>query len=33
MHTFGHPCKIDDIKLICENYHIKLIEDASQSVG
>jgi len=33
MHTFGHPCKIDDIKLICENYHIKLIEDAAQSVG
>jgi len=33
MHTFGHPCKIDEIKLICENYHIKLIEDAAESVG
>jgi perosamine synthetase len=33
MHTFGHPCKIDEIKLICENYNIKLIEDAAESVG
>ena len=33
MHTFGHPCKIDQIKLICDNYHIKLIEDAAESVG
>ena len=33
MHTFGHPCKIDEIKLICDNYHIKLIEDAAQSIG
>jgi len=33
VHTFGHPCRIDEIKLICENYHIKLIEDAAESVG
>jgi len=33
MHTFGHPCKIDEIKLICQNYNIKLIEDAAESVG
>jgi perosamine synthetase len=33
MHTYGHPCKIDEIKLICKNYHIKLIEDAAESVG
>lgn len=33
MHTFGHPCKIDEIKLICENYHIKVIEDAAESMG
>ena len=33
MHTFGHPCKIDEIKLICENYHIELIEDAAESMG
>ena len=33
MHTFGHPCKIDEIKVICENYNIKLIEDAAESIG
>jgi perosamine synthetase len=33
MHTFGHPCKIDQIKLICANYHIELIEDAAESLG
>jgi len=33
MHTFGHPCKIDEIKEICDKYHIFLIEDAAESVG
>jgi len=33
MHTFGHPCKIDEIKDICDKYHIFLIEDAAESVG
>ncbi len=27
MHTFGHPCRIDEIKLICEAWHIALVED------
>ena len=33
MHTYGHPCKIDEIKQICDEHHIFLIEDAAESVG
>ena len=33
MHTFGHPCRIDDIKDICDKYKILLIEDAAESLG
>lgn len=33
MHTFGHPCRIDEIRLICEQYHIPVVEDAAESVG
>lgn len=33
MHTFGHPCRIDQIKNICEQYQIPLIEDAAESLG
>jgi len=33
MHTFGHPCEIDTIQAICEQWHIPLIEDAAESLG
>lgn len=33
MHTFGHPCRIDEIAEICNLYHIALIEDAAESLG
>ena len=33
MHTFGHPCRIDEIKEICHKHNIFLIEDAAESVG
>lgn len=33
MHTFGHPCRIEQIKSICEQFHIPLIEDAAESLG
>jgi aminotransferase in exopolysaccharide biosynthesis len=33
MHTFGHPCKIEEIKEICDMWHIALIEDAAESLG
>ncbi len=33
MHTFGHPCKIEEIKEICDKWHITLVEDAAESLG
>jgi len=33
MHTFGHPCKIDEIKTICDEWYIVLVEDAAESLG
>lgn len=33
MHTFGHPCQIEAIKDICEQWHIALVEDAAESLG
>lgn len=33
MHTFGHPCHIDVIAQICNEYHIELVEDAAESLG
>lgn len=33
MHTFGHPCRIDEIKEICDEWHINLVEDAAESLG
>lgn len=33
MHTFGHSCKIDEIKEICERWNISLVEDAAESLG
>ncbi|MCD4657625.1 MAG: LegC family aminotransferase, partial [Planctomycetes bacterium] len=33
MHTFGHPARIDEIAEICEKHNIRLIEDASESLG
>jgi aminotransferase in exopolysaccharide biosynthesis len=33
MHTFGHPCQIDAIARICDQYRVTLIEDAAESLG
>ena len=33
MHTFGHPCRIDEIVSICEVYGIPVVEDAAESIG
>jgi perosamine synthetase len=33
MHTFGHSCKIQEIKDICDTWHIALVEDAAESLG
>ena len=33
MHTFGRPCRIDEIAVICKQYDIPLVEDAAESLG
>jgi aminotransferase in exopolysaccharide biosynthesis len=33
MHTFGHPADMDNIKIVCDKWNIKLIEDAAEGLG
>ena len=33
MHTFGHPCRIDEIIEVCNKYNIEVIEDAAEALG
>jgi perosamine synthetase len=33
MHTYGHPCRIDEILEICIKFKITLVEDAAESLG
>jgi perosamine synthetase len=33
MHTFGFPCRIDDIVEIANRYNIPVIEDSAESLG
>lgn len=33
MHTFGHPCRIEEIQSLCAEWGIPLIEDAAESLG
>jgi len=33
MHTFGFPCRIEEIKLICDEYNLILIEDSAEALG
>ena len=33
MHTFGHPVRIEELKAICDEWHIELVEDAAESIG
>ena len=33
MHTFGHPCRIDEIVEICDAHNIAVVEDAAESLG
>jgi len=33
MHTFGHPCRIEEIQKICKEWHIILVEDSAESLG
>ena len=33
MHTFGFPCRIEEIVSICDEYSIAVVEDAAESLG
>jgi len=33
MHTFGHAARLDELKAICDEYGLVLIEDAAESLG
>ena len=33
MHTFGFPCRVEEIATICSEWNITLIEDAAESLG
>jgi len=33
MHTFGIPCKIEEIKKVCDKWNIVLVEDIAESLG
>ncbi len=33
MHTFGHPCRVDEIVTICHKFGLTVIEDAAESIG
>ncbi len=33
MHTFGLPCRIEEIATVCVEWGIKLVEDAAESLG
>ena len=33
MHTFGFMCRIDEIKKICDNWGINLVEDSAEALG
>ena len=33
MHTFGHPCRIDEIIAVANKYNIPVVEDAAESLG
>ena len=33
MHTFGFPCRIEEIVSICNEYGIAVVEDAAESMG
>lgn len=33
MHTFGFPCRIDEIVTVCDEFHIPVVEDSAESLG
>jgi perosamine synthetase len=33
VHTFGHPVDLDELCVVCDRYHLELIEDAAEALG
>ncbi|MHB2155795.1 LegC family aminotransferase [Calditrichota bacterium GD2] len=33
MHTFGHPCRIDEIIEVCNEFNLPMVEDAAEAMG
>ncbi len=33
MHTFGFPVRLDELKAVCEEFHLELVEDAAEALG
>jgi perosamine synthetase len=33
MHTFGHPCDIEEISVLAHEFNLALVEDAAESLG
>lgn len=33
VHTFGHPCRIEEIIDVCNKFNIPVVEDAAESIG
>jgi len=33
MHSFGHPCDMEKVLSLCDQFKLKLIEDAAESLG
>ncbi|MHB2147913.1 LegC family aminotransferase [Calditrichota bacterium LG25] len=33
MHTFGHPCRIDEIIEVCNEFNLPVVEDAAEAMG
>lgn len=33
MHTFGHPCRLEALQALCDEFGIPLVEDAAEAMG
>jgi dTDP-4-amino-4,6-dideoxygalactose transaminase len=33
VHTFGHPCKVDELQVLADSYNVPLIFDAAHALG
>lgn len=33
VHVFGHPCRMDALKTVCDEYRIAIVEDATEALG